>query len=789
MENLAPAGNREALVRADAAGADAVYLGYAAFSARTGAVNFDRRELEEAIRYAHLRHIRVHVTVNTLVKDGELDDVAEVLQLLRDLHADAVLVQDLGVLRMIRDRFPELTVHASTQMAIHNRTGVSWCKRQGITRTVLARECSLEEIRRCVETGMEIEVFGHGAQCVAVSGECLFSSMTGERSGNRGRCAQPCRKMYRFAGQEGAWLSPRDLCLRDRIPELADAGVASLKIEGRLKRPEYVYTVTDSYRRALDSREACAFHPAGEAEQEALMQIFHRGGFMEGYAFGTEDAGVIQRFGVNHQGIRIGRVTECRGNLAKISTERDLHDGDGLRLKHGGREAEMTYAGKDTPAGGTAVLRLREGLRAEKGDEVYRLTDQRQLSEAMAAPLRKVSADLILEAWPGREIRLEVSDGENTAEVNGEKVSAARTRETTGEEMEKQLRKTGGTDFEIRKVQVRTAGAFVPVSLINGLRRDALNRLAELRADRFAPEAGAEDGRAPETAQGAAVAEEKTKERENGRLRAEMPEVLITVRTPEQAEACREGEESLIWYPEDFREEALRSLTERMRQGDWLRLPEVCEEETLQRLLRLAERYRDWLGGILLGSVGQLGLSWPVPVAAGPGIPVMNREAARLLGEEGCLYVTASPELTGEELKTLLAPAADLPPIVVSVYGRTQLMLLHHCPARTALGRKRGHAACALCDEGAPEALRGKELEDEKGYCFPLQRIRLPEGCLIRLLNTLPTDLGDRRIPAPRAAEMSTETAGEARETVKALRGNEKAPGERTRGHWNRPVE
>ena len=181
MENLAPAGNREALERADAAGADAVYLGYAAFSARAGAGNFDRQGLEDAVRYAHARHMRVHVTLNTLVKDRELPEVAEVIRLLRGL-----------------------AVHASTQMAIHNRTGAAWCRDQGMSRAVLARECSLDEIRRCAETGIEIEVFGHGAQCVAVSGECLFSSMVGERSGNRGRCAQPCRKEYIYRGRRAA---------------------------------------------------------------------------------------------------------------------------------------------------------------------------------------------------------------------------------------------------------------------------------------------------------------------------------------------------------------------------------------------------------------------------------------------------------------------------------------------------------------------------------------------------------------------------------------------------------
>ena len=171
-------------------------------------------------------------------------------------------------------------------------------------------------IRRCRDAGAEIEVFAHGAQCVAVSGLCLFSSMVGERSGNRGRCAQPCRKIYRLDGRIGAWLSPRDLCLRDEVPALAEAGAASLKIEGRLKRPEYVYTVTDSYRRALDTWREGRFEPADDAETEALQQMFHRGGFMRGYAFGAEDAAVIQPESVNHRGIRIGKVETADGRLS-----------------------------------------------------------------------------------------------------------------------------------------------------------------------------------------------------------------------------------------------------------------------------------------------------------------------------------------------------------------------------------------------------------------------------------------------------------------------------------------
>ena len=779
MENLAPAGNRAALERADAAGADAVYLGYAAFSARAGAGNFDRQELEDAIRFAHLRHMRVHVTVNTLVKDGELGRVTEVLRLLNDLKADAVLIQDLGVLRIARRLFPGLTVHASTQMAIHNRTGVIWCGRQGISRAVLARECSLEEIRKCADTGVEIEVFVHGAQCVAVSGLCLFSSMVGERSGNRGRCAQPCRMEYDYRGRRGAWLSPRDVCLRDELPKLQEAGVASCKIEGRLKRPEYVATVAASYRKGLDSLEQGRFEKADEAEKEDLLQIFNRGGFMKGYALGCEDAGVIYPDTVNHQGVRMGRVTAADGKLAKVQLEKDLRNGDGLTLRGAHEETGLVYAGPDLKAGETAILRLRPGTTAKTGDTAYRLTSAEQLEKAEKMKGRTVPADLFLKAMPGEALRLTATDGESTVTVTGETVEAAKTRAVTEEELARNLGKTGETVFVPREIRAKTAGAFVPVSQVNAIRREALSALAAERISAF------------ETRNAQCIMH-------NAQLNT--PEVYLPegdvpgmayIRTPEQADAARKAGLRVIWCPEDYRTEALQELKTAMQPGDWLALPDVCEEETLQTLRRYAEENKDLLGGIVLGSVGQLGADWPVAFAAGPGIPVMNRQAASLLLEEGCVFVTASPELTGQELKTLLAGGV---PIVTAVYGRTRLMLLHHCPARTALGLKKGHAGCRMCDEGHPDALRGQVLEDRKGYRFPLLRQRLPEGCLVQLMNALPPDniynaqctMHNAQL---KAVVLTTEDAEETRMVLEAFKEGRKTDGETTSGHWKRAVE
>lgn len=745
MENLAPAGNYEALDRAIAAGADAVYLGCSAFSARAGAGNFDEEELRRAVAFAHLHHVRVHVTVNTLIKDGEIDEVKALLRLLSEVRVDAVLVQDLGVLRMARECFPELPIHASTQMAIHNATGAAWCARMGMTRAVLARECSLSEISLAAKQPIEIEVFGHGAQCVGVSGQCLFSSMIGSRSGNRGRCAQPCRLDYTYRGKRGAWLSPRDVCLRDYLPELEKAGACSIKIEGRLKRPEYVAVVAGSYRRGLDGLKADA------RDKQELLQIFQRGGFMKGYAMGAEDAGVIDPTRVNHGGVGIGSIEAVSGKLARVRLTMDLHDGDGLQIRHGHEDHEMIYAGKDALAGDVAVLRLRPDMRVQSGDAVVRLTSARQLEAARALTLPTIPCDMTLVALPGEPLTLTVTDGASVATATGEAVSAAQKRAMTEEDARRSLEKTGDTAFALRELTVFTENAFVPVSALNALRRDALDKLAAQRQEDFARKVGEEREEAAVQLPGGSVPP------------------LTVCRTLAQLRDVAEG--MACWYPEDFREEALLAGLAQLPQGAWLHLPMACEEATLQMLHRIVTDHAHKLGGVVLGSVGQLGLEWPVPYGAGSGIPVMNRRAAALLFEQGCAFVTASAELSGAETAVLMA---GQPPILVPAYGYAQLMLLHHCPARTYLGLDKGHAACRLCDVHSPDALQGTVLTDRKGVAFPLLRQRLPEGCLVRLMNALPTDNLAR-----------VKAAGYAPLIELTLEGGEAS----TSGHWNRPVD
>lgn len=770
MENLAPAGNWDALRSAVAAGADAVYLGYAAYSARAGAGNFDEQQLRDAVRFAHLHHVRVHVTVNTLIKDGEMAGVVDVLRLLGEIRVDAVLVQDLGVLRMARRCFPDLPIHASTQMAIHNATGVRFCRNQGMTRAVLARECSAAEIALAAKEGIEIEVFGHGAQCVAVSGECLFSSVVGGRSGNRGRCAQPCRLLYTYRGKTAAWLSPRDVCMRDDLPELNKAGVASIKLEGRLKRPEYVATIANSYRNAIDAMDNGHFRKADENEITGLRQIFSRGGFMRGYAMGAEDAGVIDPARVSHGGVKIGRVEFAAGNMARVRLERSLDDGDGLQIRTAQGDAELIYAGHDTEAGQIAVVRLRPDIRTKAGDEVYRLTSEKQLQWARSLVIPAIPADMALIAYPGKPLALTMTDGESSVTVTGDTAAPAQSRAMSEEDARRSLGKLSDTPFSLRTLTVQTAGAFVPVSALNQLRREACQQLAEARIAAFTRKAGREE-----------PADEL--------IYPDTPDApsMAIVRTREQADAMQGAADLLVWYPEDFRADALESGLRAMPDGVWLQLPTVCEEKTLDLLCDFVQKNAGKLGGIVLGSVGQLGRTWNVPMGAGSGIPVMNRRAAQFLLEQGCRFVTASSELSGAELRTLMQ---NHPPVVVPAYGREQLMLLHHCPARTYLGLTKGHAACRMCDQHSPDALAGQTLTDRRGTVYPLLRQRLPEGCLVRLMNALPTN-NIRRVRQAGYAPMmvlTTENAQEAAD-VRAVMDGEMRELEGTSNHWNRPVE
>ncbi|HHX50014.1 MAG TPA: U32 family peptidase, partial [Clostridia bacterium] len=352
-ELLAPAGDVESLRAAVANGADAVYLGGKLFSARQYARNFDEKELEQSIRYAHRRNVKVYVTVNILLDNTELQAAAEYLQFLYNAGTDAIIIQDIGLLYLARQVVPDLKIHASTQMTIHNLPGARFLSQEGVQRIVLARELSLKDIMGIHQgSSIELEVFVHGALCISYSGQCLMSSLIGGRSGNRGRCAQPCRLPYRLVDDTGKLatrtekvgdylLSPRDLCTLDLIPELVKSGVTAFKFEGRMKKPEYVATVIRVYRQALDRylQDPGGFSVSTEEKQQ-LEQVFNRD-FTTGYFLGNQGRELMSWKRPNNRGVYLGRVLSL--NPAKVSVkvrlELPLSRGDGVEywVTRGGR--------------------------------------------------------------------------------------------------------------------------------------------------------------------------------------------------------------------------------------------------------------------------------------------------------------------------------------------------------------------------------------------------------------------------------------------------------------------
>ncbi len=336
IELLAPVGDFECLKASIQNGADAIYLGTSSFSARAGEKNFNLDSLEEVINYAKLRNVSVHLALNTLIKNSEFAEALTIAKFAYEAGVDAIIVQDYGLCSFLLEHLPDLPIHASTQMSIHNLEGVKELESLGFSRVVLARELSINEIEFISNnTNIELETFIHGALCMSYSGQCLMSSMIGARSGNRGRCAQSCRLPYELIDKnnncldKGYLLSPKDLCGLDFIPNLIDIGVTSLKIEGRLKSPEYVAIVTSIYRKYIDLAYSNSKYEVDENDIKKLMQVFNRGGFSNGHLSADANTELVFKDKPNNMGIYIGNVSKYNATKGYITL--NLNDKIALR--------------------------------------------------------------------------------------------------------------------------------------------------------------------------------------------------------------------------------------------------------------------------------------------------------------------------------------------------------------------------------------------------------------------------------------------------------------------------
>ncbi len=496
-ELLAPAGSLEAFFAAVDAGADAIYIGMKEFSARAKAKNFSLADIEKMTWYLQARGKCLYVTLNTLIKEHELPRLIETVAALEAIGVDALIIQDLAVWKIVKDHFPGLEVHASTQMTVHNAAGVKMLERLGFTRAVLARELTLAEIAEIrKQTSLELEHFIHGALCFSFSGQCYFSSFLSGKSGNRGRCAQPCRRNHRYRNSEGYYFSPNDLSAIDVLPELQQAGICSLKIEGRMKSAEYVHKVVSAYRRVLDATDQQ--RPAIVKQSKQLLKESFGRQPTKGFLAGTQppDMAISSRKGAT--GRFLGEISKVRGGEISFKTKANLHIGDRLRIQPASDKSGTAFTIRQLLLGKRSVNKVTTGNfvsvpstftnQFKTGDSVYLVSAsgsfamsenacRRKLATAIPAPEK---IDLHLEVNP-EQIDIQVTSVEPGLSFHFTIDSfAAEKNPLNTEILERTFSVTGSEPFSLRNL---TCGALpeivIPPKQLKQIRRDFYSQLHE----------------------------------------------------------------------------------------------------------------------------------------------------------------------------------------------------------------------------------------------------------------------------------------------------------------------
>lgn len=511
VELLAPAGTLEAVYAAVAGGADAIYLGLAQFSARAFAGNLSREQFIEAIQFAHHHDVKIYVTMNTMLYETEWEGVKQQVDFLYEHDVDAIIVQDLGLLSYLRMCYPDLEVHASTQMHVHNQAGIEFLKQQGVKRVVLARETSIEDIRQATKLGLDIEVFVYGAICISYSGQCLISSSMQNRSANRGMCAQYCRMKYTDQDhqpfQDGEYvLSPKDLNILERLPELLDTGVCSLKIEGRMKSKQYVYLVTKTFRQAIDAYYAHRPFYLDQKRQQELELVYHRG-FSQGHLFNQDVKQRMSHFRPNHMGILIGKVVKKTKHQVGILLSTALHQEDGIRILNPIEDVgffvnrlydHKQYLVQQIEAKQIAYVDCQVD-HIQIGQLVYKTTDSqlmKRLEKEMADIAPHIPVSMHYQAKIGLPFQITLKDnlGNQVVVESDQPLQQAKNAAMSHEMIVENLAKTKDFSYVLTQIHGDLESVFIPKSMINQTRRQACEQLRQLRQKRHLYQ-----GKQPET--------------------------------------------------------------------------------------------------------------------------------------------------------------------------------------------------------------------------------------------------------------------------------------------------
>ena len=800
VEILAPAGSMECLKAAIAAGADAVYTGGALFGARAYAHNLTEEELLEAIDYVHLHGRRLYLTVNTLIKDREMEkQMYDYLLPYYRQGLDAVIVQDIGLFRFIRKHFPDLPIHASTQMTLTGVDGAKFLEKEGAQRIVTSRELSMAEVKKIAdETELEIESFVHGALCYCYSGQCLFSSFIGGRSGNRGQCAQPCRLLYRTpeAKRPQYLLSLKDICTLELIPEMIESGIYSFKIEGRMKKPEYAAAVAFQYRKYADLYlkyyEEC---PAGEdpaayamkkyrvceEDRQMLLDLYNRGGFHTGYYHTQNGREMVSLNRPNHAGVPAVKVLAKKGRTVTAKAMTDLSPQDIIELPmRKGREKADNYTCKDAVRKGMNVQIPVFADTPFKRDEIWMRTRNSALIERLHEEFvngkikERICGTFRLYPQEAATLTVKCRDAEIT--VTGEKAQETLSQPMSRERIEKQLRKTGNTEFEFSFLKVEIGEkVFLPMQSLNELRREALETLEKVICEKYRRSG-------------------EVKDPEEDTIELSMEEEVLSgwtasVRTAEQMEVILE-EEAIgriyvdctmfprIWEKDSY----VEWITKVHATGKeiYLVMPYIFRERTRKQYEAAYNRIfgAGW-DGILIANYESFAFlkehGYTGRIMTDYNLYEFNQESRKFWKEKGVFEFTAPVELTERELQDLRVKDGE-----VIVYGYFPMMISAGCIQKTTRGCLKKSGQTTITDRYRNPFV----VKNECDYCYNI------------LYNYVPLYLGDRmeevyQIGPGRIRLMfTTERQQEVRQILSAyFEGKELPEGTYTRGHWKRGIK
>lgn len=710
IEILAPAGSMESLIGAINAGAKAVYLAGRRFGARAYASNFSDEKLISVIHYAHVRGVFVYVAINTIVFDDEIDDLIAYTDFLVKHNADAFIIQDLGVMHLLRKRYPNMTLHASTQVNAHSVNQVKCLKELGIKRVVLARETPFEVIKQIKkQVDIELEVFVHGALCVCYSGNCLMSSMIGGRSGNRGECAQPCRlpytliKDHQIISDQTYLLSTKDLMTIDYIKELIDLGIDSIKIEGRMRKPEYVIQAVKSYKSAIDhilyQKDVNL-----EVEKDRLMRVFNRD-FTEGFMFESQKKNINQDLRPNHMGVHAGAVIDYKKNKATIKLTEPLRINDGYRIlgqkDYGDVVSRILLKHQLTPEakpGDMIILDVKEPV--EIGSPFLKTLDiklEEDLSIYLNPHFKLIPLSMHIEAHQGKKLFLHLSDGMHHMSLSSKDVlQEAKTNPVSKQMIQDQMTKLGQTPFFVEHIEIISdEKAFIPVKVMNDLRRDALSMLIKERTSK--------------------------------------DEISISVPQFQDVIIPLSSFEHVVKVTQKSQLEALKDDDLHIYIEDRLMIDSYPKHYSImQKRIQLRQQPLKH-SSTVVHEIGSLNLELGKDIITSEFLNVSNIYTAHLLFLNGAKRVTLSLELSRERSKMFVQNYKKQfnqhPNLEYVVYGRPELMISKYCPIQKTFKTKDN---CLLCEKNQ------YELKDRVGMKFPL----IHDGqCNIRIMHQKPLNL------------------------------------------------